>query len=423
MAIFDDIHGRLLGRRYRIGERLGAGAFGVVFRATQEVLGTDAAPGLPFRDVALKVFAGQFVTRENAGEVFDEAVKLELLAARARTSGVQMHLVSVYDIGVFDDYLYLPYVAMELVDGGSLEGQITVGASLDHAVTLIRQVCAGISLAHANGIYHRDIKPANILFTQSGFLKVSDFGLAIDRRRAFTEFGAAGTVGYAPPDAGGIVSGAFDVYSLGIVLLEFILQQNPLVPVLQTAHRLGSPHEPALTAAQRALAQLLHPTTREPLADFHAGLRGDADMQAILRRCLAMDAADRFRDATQLETALNDWQTGKGVEVPVRTFGQVLASAHRHLNAGRLQEAAAELSVARGLAVASAQQAEFAFARARLFERTSDTNKAIASINDGFKLGGTRPPEQIEYLAGLYAKAGQAGLSRALRAEAAGKRR
>src|SRR5712691_2435025 len=98
MAIYGDILDALLGERYRVIERLGAGAFGEVFKAQHESF------GIALRTVALKLFTKAYVSREKAATVFREALLLEALAAESRTRGDAVHLITIHDIGALKDY-------------------------------------------------------------------------------------------------------------------------------------------------------------------------------------------------------------------------------------------------------------------------------------------------------------------------------
>jgi serine/threonine protein kinase len=421
MAIYDDINGQLLGRRYRVHGKLGQGAFGVVFRATHEVLGTGREPGLPFRDVALKILLDKFVTRSNAAAVFNEAVMLEKLASTARSRGEHPHIVGVYDIGVFEDYHYLPYVAMELVDGGSLDREIRVGAPLTRAVELLRQICAGVKLAHDAGIYHRDLKPGNVLFTTQGFLKVSDFGLAIDRYNAFLQHGDARAISYGAPDTAAIASGAFDIYSLGIVLLEFILQRNPIEIALEKVRDSSNARSAALRAAQEGLASLLDPETRQPLAHSVQQLRWDSGLQDILRKCLALYPEDRYQHAGELDAALEQWQ--KRMSKPSverrRSLQEILDAAHRLLRGGqRYDLARAEIDEAQRLAVSRQQQGQVAAAWSAFFEAKGSFREAAAKQQEYLNaLAPARPSDALRRLAALHGKAGDFGAELALQRE------
>jgi serine/threonine protein kinase len=304
MAIYEDILGSLVGERYRITERLGAGAFGEVFNAQHECF------GLPLRTVALKLFTKAHVTNDNAQKVFQEALILEALASQARSRGETVHLVVVHDIGVLKDYKYTPYIAMEYVDGGSLGDQLHRAGCfpLQTVVRHVLDICAGLRLAHeaSPSIIHRDLKPENVLVTQSGFVKVADFGLAIDRYEAFRQAGGAGTMSYSPPESREAVpsSPAYDIYSLGVMMLEMLIGKNPLEVVLHRARETGKRVELLLQQAQELLAELRNPDTGQSYVDTCTELRDCPPFQDVLMKCLALGPTARFSGAYALDTAL-----------------------------------------------------------------------------------------------------------------------
>jgi serine/threonine protein kinase len=384
MPHYGAIKGVLLGKRYRVQKELGAGAFGEVYLASQETLGTQDSPGFEFRKVALKLFINKYVTPGNAAKTFREAMILEQLNSKARARGEVPHVVSVHEIGVFDDYLHTPYVAMELIDGGCLEDQLRLSPALPVVVKLLRQICAGVKLAHENGIYHLDLKPANVLMAKNGFLKVSDFGVAIDRHEAFRLTGLPGTISYSAPETGLRVreTGASDVYSMGLMLIELLLTRNPLVKALENAHRLELDHRPGLADAQKLLAQLRDPETSLPLSVLE--LRRDPSMAEILKRCLAMDARERFKDAGALDAALEAWQQGI-VEVPAPppqpTCHEALQSAAGLRARGDLDTAEQALRTAEG--VCDALSPELSFEWSKLHEARGDISTAISRQEEG----------------------------------------
>ena len=203
MAIYEDILEKpLIGSRYKVLKRLGAGAFGEVFLADQELAGM---PGVKFRQVALKLFTQDYVTPDNVKAVFSETCSLlESRAARARANGEAVHLVTIFDLGVLRDYSAFPFVAMERVmDLLRSNCPLVRARPLDTVIRHLRGICAGFQLAHGHtpAVIHRDLKPANVLIEKSGFLKVADFGLAIDRHRAYRATGRAGNV-HLPRTAG-----------------------------------------------------------------------------------------------------------------------------------------------------------------------------------------------------------------------------
>ena len=210
---------RVLVGRYRLGERLGRGGMGDVYRATDQVLA---------RQVAVKLFRP---------DVSDEA-----LGQRHDTEGRVLAglnhpgLVSVYDIGTDDEQ---PFLVMELVEGETLADLVRRGPLAPAQVaSLGGQLGASLQAIHAAGVIHRDIKPANVLVCASDDgaalrTKLTDFGIArlVDGTRLTSTGLLVGTAQYLSPEQtiGGAVSYPCDVYALGLVLLE-CLTGRPAFP-------------------------------------------------------------------------------------------------------------------------------------------------------------------------------------------------
>ncbi|WP_328672990.1 serine/threonine-protein kinase [Streptomyces sp. NBC_00328] len=191
--------------RYRLERRLGAGGFGVVWLAHDDVL--DAA-------VAVKVLTENWVDRLDIRERF-------LTEARLLRKADSSRVVQVYDIGELPDGR--PYFVMEYADGGTLAERIEAGPlPVAEALRLTALAARGAAALHAAGIVHRDIKPSNVLLrtTPGGADRVllADLGLAKSLAQASGLTLAAGSAGYTPPEQarpGSGIDARADVYSLG----------------------------------------------------------------------------------------------------------------------------------------------------------------------------------------------------------------
>ncbi|MFI6782789.1 protein kinase [Micromonospora sp. NPDC050276] len=267
--------GRLLARRYRLLDQIGAGGMSVIWRARDEVLD---------RVVALKVLAPSLA----ADARFRGMVREE---ARAAAQLVHPHLTSVHDYGetVDPDGSITSFVVMELLSGEELKLRLTEGPlPWTEAVQVGAQVAEALAAAHRLGIVHRDITPANVMMTGTG-VKVLDFGIA-------TRIGAPdededgetfGTPAYVAPERldGAPAQPSTDVYSLGVLLHEALTGRVPY---------------PADTWEQlsAALASGPPPTLAE-LPDL------PPPVAQICLRSLARNPADR-PTARQVATALRD---------------------------------------------------------------------------------------------------------------------
>ncbi|MGV9215524.1 serine/threonine-protein kinase [Micromonospora sp. RB23] len=202
--------GRLLARRYRLIDQIGAGGMSVIWRARDEVLD---------RFVALKVLAASLA----ADARFRDMVREE---ARAAAQLVHPHVTSVHDYGetVDPDGSITSFVVMELLSGEELELRLTEGPlPWPEAVEVGGQVADALAAAHRLGIVHRDITPANVMMTAMG-VKVLDFGIAtrIGAPDEDEDGGTFGTPAYVAPERldGAPAQPATDVYSLGVLLYE-----------------------------------------------------------------------------------------------------------------------------------------------------------------------------------------------------------
>src|SRR5712671_4488081 len=204
--------------RYEIVGELGRGAMGVVYKATDPVIG---------RTVAVKTIK---LSAEGTG-----LTRPELLArfqTEARAAGLLTHpnIVVVFDAGE-EDGLY--YITMELVEGKSLQSMLDSGQMFPptRVLRIMEQACSALQFAHERNVVHRDIKPANLMLTADDTVKVTDFGTA-----KILQFGTVqqtahvmGTPSYMSPEQvkGRAVDGRSDIFSLGVMLYEMVTGEKP----------------------------------------------------------------------------------------------------------------------------------------------------------------------------------------------------
>ncbi|KQM37043.1 serine/threonine-protein kinase [Microbacterium sp. Leaf203] len=211
--------GDILGGRYILRERIGAGGMGRVFRARDEVLA---------RDVAIKIF---YADAADEPEPFRRMSEARALAALAHPS-----LVTLYDARLTgDDQVYL---VMELVDGPSLQRRIEQGPLAPAEVAgIVADLAGALTVVHDAGIVHRDVKPSNVLLrpvrggVRSHEAVLADFGVArlIGATRLTTPGTVIGTAAYLAPEQvrGEAPRAASDVYALGLLAIEALTRLHP----------------------------------------------------------------------------------------------------------------------------------------------------------------------------------------------------
>jgi eukaryotic-like serine/threonine-protein kinase len=263
--------------RYRLRERLGAGGFGVVWSAHDELLR---------REVAVKRIA---LAPEEDGE---RASREALASARLAHPAI----VALYEACPTDDAFYL---ISELVDGETLACLIADDELDDEEVLRIGvDLCSALEHAHARGVIHRDVKPQNVLVPhvehEATVAKLTDFGGArLSGQDALTRTGdVLGTLAYmAPEQSDGRGAGeAADLYSLALVLYEALSGVNPVrgATPAETVRRIGRPL-PSLARSRRDLSRELvraidralvrSPASRGTLAELREALEDELDCE------------------------------------------------------------------------------------------------------------------------------------------------
>lgn len=272
MALLDE--GTTIRSTYEVERLLGEGAFAEVYRVKHRFLGRQA----------MKVFKTPGLSREDADQMLHEAILLSRIG--------HPHIIRVFDADMVETaYGECAYITMEYVAGGTLEdfwkSHGVTFVPVDTAVDLLRQVCRGLSVAHATRppIVHRDLKPQNILvgYDVGGLrARISDFGLAKHANPMTLLVSAQGTRRFKAPEVFRDPmsdSCAGDIWALGCVLYllltdrlpyaslddweleQFDFTTNKLVPPSRLNHRVNAGLD---TIVMRALA--VDPTQRHPTA-------------------------------------------------------------------------------------------------------------------------------------------------------------
>ena len=262
-----DLTGKKI-KSYDIGEPLGKGGYGVVYRARQDAV---------FREVAIKVINPEHANQPNFIRRFESEAQV---VARLE----HPHIVPLYDFWREPDSAYL---VMRYLRGGSLRDIIDERGKLhtDVASKVLEQVGSALTFAHRNGVVHRDVNPGNILLDEDGNAYLSDFGIAKEEGAddGIGDGAIVGTMAYlAPEQIRGVEAGRqSDVYALGITLFEMLSGLRPF--------------------ANLTLATLVYKHLNEPLPLIdHDALNLPPAFNSIIQHATAKDPEERYPDALTL---------------------------------------------------------------------------------------------------------------------------
>jgi serine/threonine-protein kinase len=285
MALMPDGGGTTLAGRYRLLEPIGRGGMGTVWRATQLALS---------RDVAVKML--------DVPQAMTSRLRTEALALAA------LHHPNIVGVIDFGEDAGRPFVAMELVEGETLEHMLAARGPLApaDAIAMAIPIFDALAYAHRRGVVHRDLKPANVLLDRSdgGLVpKLVDFGIALLASEPRATQAIAGTPAYMAPEQarGHAVDARADVWGAAAMLYEMLEGTPPF----------GDDESPAVLS--RILLEPPRVAERTP-----------ASLASILLRALVKDPTLRTPNAAALVGELRAW---KPEQAPISAFARTLASA------------------------------------------------------------------------------------------------
>ncbi|MEP7200395.1 MAG: serine/threonine-protein kinase, partial [Chloroflexota bacterium] len=266
-----DLIGQQLGQ-YKIIAQLGKGGMATVYKAEQMSLQ---------RMIAVKVLPAYLAHDETFRERFIQEAR-----AVARLS--HPHILPVFDFGETDE---LAYIAMDLVQGGTLATKMGQPLALPFIASIIEQIASALDYAHAHGVVHRDVKPSNIMLREDGETALlTDFGLAkmAESTSALTRTGVGvGTPEYLSPEQGqGLsVDWRTDLYSLGVVMYEML-----------TGHIPFEAETPLAVIIKHISEPLPHPRVLNPNLPLA--------IDEVIEKAIAKRPEDRYQKGAEMAAAL-----------------------------------------------------------------------------------------------------------------------
>ncbi len=292
--------------KYDVVDVIGRGGMGVVYRAKDQQLG---------RLVAIKMMTASI------GED-PELVQRFFREARSTASLQHPNIVTVYELG---DYSGNPYLAMEYLEGCSLDAILTAGQPLNlvEKLGILVEVCQGLGYAHQRQVIHRDIKPGNIMVLPNGAVKLVDFGIAhIIGKKVTLPGQVIGSFNYMSPEQinSKPLDARTDIFSAGIVLYQLLSNSLPFEAPNTAATLFKIVHEPP-----------------PPLSKFLPVY--PPELESCLLRALAKERDERYSDVEEFAADLRRIRD----QVRQEMIGQHLHEASALLERNELSKAKEEV--------------------------------------------------------------------------------
>jgi serine/threonine protein kinase/tetratricopeptide (TPR) repeat protein len=273
------VEGGVVAERYEILKLLGEGGMGAVYKAHDRELD---------RVVSLKVIRPELAGHPSILQRF----KQEIVLARKIT---HRNIIRIFDLGLATG---LRFITMEFVEGDDLSAILDERKKYppEEAVPILRQICAALEAAHAEGVVHRDLKPQNIMIEASGRACVMDFGLARSLEAGgFTQVGAImGTPTYMSPEQakGEAADERSDLFSLGLIAYQLLIGKVPF-------------------KGDTPLSSMLLRTQGPPPAPIEIDPSIPQQLSDIVMKAIAIPLGDRYQTAAELQRDLQEWQEGR----------------------------------------------------------------------------------------------------------------